>query len=290
MPEGPAVPPDFSRHQNPGTLVKTRCTSLGRQHEHVACLGRWRPYPSAFFEACDKAGMLVWQDFMFACAMVPDNPEFVENVRQEALEQVNRLRHYSSLALWCGNNEVERALDLLGVARHVRVADQTACVLQRPILGCSMRFFPICGGESNLHYLPTSPHSELQVATNTHGASGLGSKTLTTTARHGGRFVSEYGLQSLPCKHTLHEAGITSWEDEALQFRQRSRMDGLEPGFDGWDMMHHFMSRPRGSPTKRPRRLDFQESMDPGRGGSSGPRTASDQRRSVCGFAVLVAE
>jgi beta-mannosidase len=46
----------------------------------------------------------------------------------------------------------------------------------------------------------------------------------------------------------LNEAGITSWKDEALQFRQRSRMDWLEPGFDGWDMMHHFMSKTTGPP------------------------------------------
>ena len=46
---------------------------------------------------------------MFACTMVPDDLKFHDNVRQEALEQVRRLRHHPSLALWCGNNEVERA-------------------------------------------------------------------------------------------------------------------------------------------------------------------------------------
>ena len=49
-------------------------------------------------------------------------------------------------------------------------------------------------------------------------------------------------------KHTLKEAGIDAFTDEALQFRQRSRMDWLEPGFDGWDMMHHFMSKTAGAP------------------------------------------
>ncbi len=63
-------------------------------------------YPDeAFYDACDAAGILVWQDFMFACAMYPGNKKFVENVKQEVIYQVNRLQNHPSLALWCGNNE-----------------------------------------------------------------------------------------------------------------------------------------------------------------------------------------
>ena len=59
-----------------------------------------------FYELCDRLGIMVWQDFMFACAMYPeDNPAFVESVREEAVYQVRRLRNHPSLALWCGNNE-----------------------------------------------------------------------------------------------------------------------------------------------------------------------------------------
>jgi beta-mannosidase len=60
----------------------------------------------AFYDLCDELGILVWQDFAFACAMYPDDlPEFVENVRAEAVASVRRLRHRASLALWCGGNE-----------------------------------------------------------------------------------------------------------------------------------------------------------------------------------------
>jgi beta-mannosidase len=61
-----------------------------------------------FYDFCDRLGLLVWQDFIFACGMYPDDGAFAENVRQEAVENIRRLRHRASLALWCGNNEMEQ--------------------------------------------------------------------------------------------------------------------------------------------------------------------------------------
>ena len=59
-----------------------------------------------FYAECDRLGILVWQDFMFACAMYPeDDPAFNAEVEAEATDQVRRLRSHPSLALWCGNNE-----------------------------------------------------------------------------------------------------------------------------------------------------------------------------------------
>jgi len=52
---------------------------------------------------------MVWQDFMFACAMYPGNDAFLENVRLEAVDNVRRLRNHPSIVLWCGNNEIEAA-------------------------------------------------------------------------------------------------------------------------------------------------------------------------------------
>lgn len=58
-----------------------------------------------FYDLCDKKGILVWQDFMFACAMYPGDTSFLENIQQEATDQVKRLRNHASIALWAGNNE-----------------------------------------------------------------------------------------------------------------------------------------------------------------------------------------
>jgi beta-mannosidase len=60
-----------------------------------------------FYDICDELGIMVWQEFMFGGDMVPGDVAFQENVRQEAIDQIKRLRDHPSIVLWCGNNEVE---------------------------------------------------------------------------------------------------------------------------------------------------------------------------------------
>lgn len=60
-----------------------------------------------FFDICDELGIMVWQEFMFGGDMVPGDTSFQDNVRQEAIQQIMRLRDHPSVVLWCGNNEIE---------------------------------------------------------------------------------------------------------------------------------------------------------------------------------------
>ena len=60
----------------------------------------------AFYDVCDEMGILIWQDFMFACNQYPGDEAFLENVRHEAIDNVRRLRNHPSIAIWCGNNEI----------------------------------------------------------------------------------------------------------------------------------------------------------------------------------------
>ncbi|KAL8779434.1 MAG: hypothetical protein Q9194_001442 [Teloschistes cf. exilis] len=59
----------------------------------------------AFYDACDETGMLVWQDFMFACGNYPANDDFLKTVEREATANVKRLRHHPCIVIWTGNNE-----------------------------------------------------------------------------------------------------------------------------------------------------------------------------------------
>jgi beta-mannosidase len=62
--------------------------------------------PDYFYEICDELGILIWQDFMFSCMSYPSNREFLDDVALEITQQVRRLSHHASIALWCGDNEV----------------------------------------------------------------------------------------------------------------------------------------------------------------------------------------
>ncbi|MFL9833248.1 beta-mannosidase [Chryseobacterium terrae] len=63
-----------------------------------------------FYKACDENGILVWQDFMFAGSFYPSDEDFLNNVKEEVKDQVYRLQNHPSIALWCGNNEIDEAI------------------------------------------------------------------------------------------------------------------------------------------------------------------------------------
>jgi len=60
-----------------------------------------------FYDLCDRLGLMVWQDFMFACGEYPEHPDFISGVETEAVQNIKRLRNHPSVVLWCGNNECE---------------------------------------------------------------------------------------------------------------------------------------------------------------------------------------
>ncbi|WP_309708682.1 glycoside hydrolase family 2 TIM barrel-domain containing protein, partial [Armatimonas sp.] len=98
-------------HSLPTTITKTQLRQrLTAAHEAgfnmLRVWGGGLYESQEFYSLCDELGILVWQDFGFACATYPDDdPAFVQSVREEAIANVRRLRHHPCLALWCGGNE-----------------------------------------------------------------------------------------------------------------------------------------------------------------------------------------
>ncbi len=93
-------------------ITRERTFSLIRQcrDAHFNCIRVWGGgfYPNDdFYDACDTYGLIVWQDFMFACAVYNLTDEFEENITAELRDNIKRIRHHACLGLWCGNNEME---------------------------------------------------------------------------------------------------------------------------------------------------------------------------------------
>jgi beta-mannosidase len=203
------------------------------------------------YERCDELGLLVWQDFMFACCMVPGDASFAASVEAEARYNVRRLRNHPSLALWCGNNESEKAWESWGWQKQFGLSMQDSLEIQQAYDRIFGQLLPdIVEEESGQFYWASSPMQDpLEEADS--GLSGdehawrvwFDTLDFDYYSDHGGRFASEYGLQSLPNRHTLEAVGIHAFDDEALQFRQRSKMEWLKPGLDGWGMMRIYAKR-----------------------------------------------
>lgn len=71
-----------------------------------------------FYDICDSLGLMVWQDFMFACSLYPGDNDFIKNIKEEAKDNIRRLRNHPSVVLWCGNNEVLEAWQYWGIKKN----------------------------------------------------------------------------------------------------------------------------------------------------------------------------
>lgn len=82
--------------------------------------GGGRYEPDWFYDLCDELGLMVWQDFMFACHLYPSTPEFLAEVDAEVRDVVGRINHHACLAVWCGDNELIGALTWFPESRKDR--------------------------------------------------------------------------------------------------------------------------------------------------------------------------
>ncbi|MFC1493018.1 glycoside hydrolase family 2 protein [candidate division KSB1 bacterium] len=160
-----------------------------------------------FYELCDKMGIMVWQDFMFACSMYPGDEEFLENVREEAIYQVKRLRDHPGIVLWCGNNEIETAWFHWGWRENLpeKVWDDYKKIFHGVLPEVCAQYDP---GRS---YWPSSPSSDLEEDANSMSNGDVhywdvwhGEKPFEDYETHLPRFNSEFGFQSFPNIKTVN--------------------------------------------------------------------------------------
>ncbi|MEZ5306267.1 MAG: glycoside hydrolase family 2 protein [Pyrinomonadaceae bacterium] len=168
----------------------------------------------AFYELADELGLLVWQDFMFACSMYPGDKDFLENVRAEAIDNIKRLRNHPSIALWVGNNEIETAWLHWDWKENnpSHMWDDYQKLFNRLLPEIVEEFDP---GRT---YWPSSPSSNYQADPESERIGDMhywqvwhGGKPFEEYTKVFPRFMSEYGFQSFPELETV--ASFTTPED-----------------------------------------------------------------------------
>lgn len=164
----------------------------------------------AFYNACDSLGIMVWQDFMFACAMYPGDSAFTRNVIKEAIQQVDRLKKHSCMALWCGNNEIDEGWKNWGWQKQYKYsATDSATIYSHYKKLFEYELARIVRERSTTPYWPSSPsigwgHPESLKQGDAHyWGVWWGMQPFEIYREKTGRFMSEYGFQGMPPLSTI---------------------------------------------------------------------------------------
>lgn len=192
------------------TEERTRKLLTDARDCHFNCVRVWGGgyYPNDFFyDLCDELGILVWQDFMFACCSYDLTSEFEETITQEFIDNVKRIRHHASLALWCGNNEMEMFLqqDTKGWCKKPTQLSDYFKMYEYLIPKVLKTYDP------DTFYWPASPSSgggfDLPNDENRGDVHYWdvwhGNKPITEFRKFYFRYLSEFGFQSFPGLKTV---------------------------------------------------------------------------------------
>lgn len=197
-----------------------------------------------FYDLCDQYGILVWQDFMFACTMYPGDTAFLDNVKNEAIDNVKRLRNHACIALWCGNNEIESMWaqwdekagwgykKLYNTKQREIIWKAYDAVFHHILPGVVNDLVP------DQPYWPSSPSAGFEKLANYETRSGdmhywgvwHGLHPFSDFRKYKARFMSEYGFQSFPELKTIQKYAIPSdynIESEVMASHQRSGIGNL---------------------------------------------------------------
>jgi beta-mannosidase len=166
-----------------------------------------------FYTLCDQKGLLVWQDFMFACSMYRGDSAFVGTVKKEVEEQVKRLRHHPSIALWCGNNEIIEGWHNWGWQKQLGYSTQDSLQLISDYQALFEQLIPdlLQAHDPQRPYHLSSPANgwgrDISYREGDVHYWGVwwGMESFERYKEKVGRFVSEYGFQGMPAMSSLRK-------------------------------------------------------------------------------------
>ncbi len=198
-----------------------------------------------FYNLADENGILVWQDFMFACTPYPSDPTFLKRVEEEACYNIRRLRNHPSLAMWCGNNEILEALKYWGYQKKY-----TPEIYQEMMTGYDKLFRELLPAkvkelDADRFYIHSSPYlanwgrpESWGIGDSHNWGVWYGKKTFESLDTDLPRFMSEFGFQSFPEMKTI--ATFASPEDYQIESEV---MNAHQKSSIGNDLIRTYMER-----------------------------------------------
>lgn len=210
--------------------TRTDLLLASAQEAHFNCLRVWGGgyfLDDFFYDICDERGLLVWQDFMFACASYELNDAFEENISAEIRQNIRRLRSHPCLGLWCGNNEMETQYETLEWPKTKKQYYDYLHLYEYIIPKIVKEEDP------SAFYWPSSPSSggnyENSNAENIgdvhYWGVWHGNEPFTAYRKHHYRFLSEFGFQSFPALQTIRrftEEGDRNIYSRVMELHQRN--------------------------------------------------------------------
>lgn len=202
-----------------------------------------------FYKACDENGILVWQDFMFAGSFYPSDENFQKNVEMEVKDQVERLQNHPSLALWCGNNEIDEAIVNWGYQKQFKYSKEDSLQVWKDYKKIFHEVIP--------NSIQKYASSDKQIYWESSPSIGWGhKKSLTEGDSHYWgvwwgeqpfeiynekvpRFASEYGFQGMPTLETTKSMFSGNPELDL----NNGTIKAHEKHSRGWEIIENYMKR-----------------------------------------------
>jgi beta-mannosidase len=227
------IPTDsFPARITRGWLEGLLCSAVAAHMNMLRVWGGGLYETEDFYDLCDQYGILIWQDFIFACGIYPEDAEFHANVKVEAIQNVRRLRHRTSLAMWCGNNEMEQGWVDWGWNKPEDANNQS---LKEGYDRMFHHLLPdICAAEDpDRAYWPSSASSGVPFTNPNGQVRGdchywdvwHGRKPFKAYRSQYPRFMSEFGFQALPPFKTIQtyaEPADQNMTSYVMEHHQRS--------------------------------------------------------------------
>ncbi len=179
-----------------------------------------------FYDSCDELGLIVWQDFMYACAAYELDDDFEANITQETIDNVRRIRHHACLGLWCGNNEMETQIEFWKASEKQKY---DYIKLYEYIIPKIVK-----KEDPAAFYWPSSPSSGGNFEASWDENRGdmhywdvwHGNKPFTEYRKFHFRYLSEFGFQSFPALRTVEsftEPSDRNIFSRVMEMHQRNR-------------------------------------------------------------------